>query len=922
MEQKNSLRMIYKINTKMLKKAKWDLTLPLSEAIDKYPECVVSISNSQAIRFIDEINGNTDVNSDISEIKRRIRVEKKKEQSRETRATIRNLYSNLHDLQFMPDYISIVMNSEKDYDRANMGFSVNGIKYRRFLGTNGGIKTSTIVYVSERIYTALKKKLDNGRNKNKEIVPAKLESYQALICSGSIPLPKPKGIIVVNDCITHFKDDVITIDDENDGEPEMQYVKGYEIEHNDSDGYGLMTPEYATRVNKYLNGYDTPLSGMNTRYAWTKGMVYTFDIIAFARDIAGTYMIKDVWGDWRDVRDADVILTESMLKLWDSYDNWEDYYKNCEENHYEFSAAKTTPEQLESVRDTNYQFLQDFEFTDDELYELCRPTIDEIRDVLGMDYRKSIVFLAGYGLNERNVMNGQYDNCVKALMADRRMINDPYIRKRIYSMIKKRINDAKKGSIRVSANFAMISGDPYALMQSMFGLKVTGLLKSGEIYHKYWIDRGATELSCFRAPMTCHNNVRKLKLRNDEQTSYWYRYIKTAAILNAWDTTCEAMNGSDKDGDTNMDTDNPVILKKTKNSPTVICMQRKASKIVPTEEDIIKANKLGFNDEIGIVTNHVTSMIELQSSFPKDSKEWNALRYRIICGQNFQQNTIDRIKGIIAKPMPDYWYNYHANKISDEDTEDVRKQKEFNMKIVADRKPYFMIYVYPDLKSKVDKYESATVAKMKREFSKYRFNTIDDLRNYPEKTKKMKDFLYFYENGKIVGESPCVINRICWIFENEFPSFYKLQTKADEFDPSILKSNVSYSKVDYNSVKLLYSEYRRDIEQLQSESHKGKKNRDYFSVESQKLADRFKEKCEMICTNENELCDIVVDLCYTSDKNKRFAWDICGDTMIRNLLRNNDNTICYPEKVDTDGDFTYCGMNFKMKTYKVKDGAF
>lgn len=546
MEQKSCLRLIYKLESTQLKRAKWNLDLPLEEAIINQPRSVVSLADSQVMRFIDEINGVDNISEKVRVVQQKINIAKKRPKSRETKVMIRELYRSLYELQFQKDYICVIMDSKTDYDRANLGFTVNGIPYRRFLGTNGGIKNSTIVYVSERIYPELKKRLDNGRNMEKTFVPAKLEAYQALICSGSTPLPEPNGIIVVDDCITHFKDDVIYITDEEDGEPKMSYVDGYNIEHNDSDGYGLMLPSYSCRVNEYLTGETTPLSGMNTRYAWTKGMVYTFDFVEFAETIAGTYEITDIWGDKRDVRDAEVILTASMLKLWDSYDNWEDYYNNCHENHYQFSTPKITPATLENVRTTNYQFLQSYEFTDDDLNELCQPTIDEINDVLGMDYRKSLVFLAGYGLNENNIRYIK-DDYVKALMIEPTMINDPYVRRNIYSMIKKRIDCAKKGSVKVNANYAMISGDPYALAQSMLGLEVTGLLKAGEVYHKYWIDKGATEIVCFRAPMTCHSNIRKMKINYSDDAAYWFQYIKTALIYNAWDTACEAMNGADKD---------------------------------------------------------------------------------------------------------------------------------------------------------------------------------------------------------------------------------------------------------------------------------------------------------------------------------------------------------------------------------------
>ena len=109
--------------------------------------------------------------------------------------------------------------------------------------------------------------------------------------------------------------------------------------------------------------------------------------------------------------------------------------------------------------------------------------------------------------------------------------------------------------------------------------------------------------------------------------------MKTVSILNAWDTTCDAMNGADKDGDTNMDTDNPIILKHTKNSPTIICTQRKAEKIIPTEKSIIEANKLAFNDDIGTVTNRVTTMIEIQANPDLPKEMYDELSDRIMCGQ-------------------------------------------------------------------------------------------------------------------------------------------------------------------------------------------------------------------------------------------------------------------------------------------------
>jgi len=542
-KQVESQRFIYKLHSNELALAKWDLRLPLRDAIAHKTD-IISMASSQCFRFIDEIRG-VDTEFEAKRIKAQIRWEK--ERSPINKRKVANLYYKLYETRFQPDYMCLIIDKNSQYDRANKGFKINGIKYRRFLGTNGGIKNSTIIYVSEEIYPQLKERLDCGRNKNKEMVPAKLEAYQALLCSGSVPVSMPNGIIVVPDCITHFREDIIYIDDTEDGDPTVEFKPDQDFELIDSDGYGFMLPSLSHRWAGELLGDDTKtISGVNTRgLPWTKGMLFTFDFVEFGEKIADNYMIKDVWGDWRDVRDAEVILTEGMLKLWDSYDSWEDYWSNVEKYGYQFAVSKVAPEELESERLTNYQFLQSYELEDDAIEELLAPTIQDFRDVTGDDWRKAMIYLGGEYVTEKDFFGAEY--YMQALMINPDSIKDPYVQQTIKRMIEKRIQKAKIGAIQIKSNFAIIGGDPYSLAQNMFGLPVTGLLKKGECYHKYWSDREVDEIVCFRAPMTCHNNIRKLKLNNQEECQYWYQYIDTCMLLNSWDSTCEALNGADKD---------------------------------------------------------------------------------------------------------------------------------------------------------------------------------------------------------------------------------------------------------------------------------------------------------------------------------------------------------------------------------------
>ena len=115
---------------------------------------------------------------------------------------------------------------------------------------------------------------------------------------------------------------------------------------------------------------------------------------------------------------------------------------------------------------------------------------------------------------------------------------------RVYNMRKKRIQDAKVGVLNMQGCYAIISGDPYSLCQSIFGLEITVLLKADELYSKYWADKNSKEIIAFRAPMTCHNNIRKLQIASTEAMQQWYKYMKTCLILNSWDTTTHAENGA------------------------------------------------------------------------------------------------------------------------------------------------------------------------------------------------------------------------------------------------------------------------------------------------------------------------------------------------------------------------------------------
>lgn len=881
--------------------------MPLSEA--RKNDEVISLSDSQMLRWIDELNGIEDADYTAKKIKKSIKMLKKQPNSLQNRREIKKLYEKLDKVQHKPDYMCLVIDKEKDYRRACRGFTINDVKYVRLLGTNGGVKNETIVFVSERLSKELRARINNGRDESVTLIPAKFEAYRALTCSGSIPVSMPKGILVVNDCETEFYEDIISLNDANSDEPIMEYVQNEKVQLNESDGYGLMLPSLAERWSKEL-GLDYLVSGVNTRFSWEKGMIFCFDFLEFADSVAHNRIVKDAWGNEVDISTVELILTTSMLKLWKCYTSIEHYLECCEKNHYTFGIAKTCPKELESERDLNYQFIQSYNLNDEQINELIQPTIDDIKDILSGDYQKAILFLKGIYLNEDNIDYIESD-FTKALMIDKRIYNDPFVKRKIYQMVRKRINDAKIGVIRVHGNYSIVSGDPYSLCQSIFGLPVTGLLKKGEAYNRFWVDRNTEKVVCFRAPMTCHNNIRLMHIPNNDEVNHWYRYMTACTIFNSWDTAAHALNGMDKDGDLVLLTDNKVLVENYRPLPAIMCAQRNATKVEVTEDLLIQSNIDSFGDDIGKTTNWITTMFDVQSQYEPDSEEYQVLDYRIKCGQLYQQNSIDKAKGIIAKPMPKDWYDRAANRITDDLSEEEVQRRLFNLRVLADKKPYFMRYIYPNLMSQYNTYIKNTDKKCMREFRQ----TIEELmtKSPDELTQAEAEFIDYYIQRMPVGMHPCVMNKICRRFEEEFDNYFLKNISEEEFDYAIMKSGQEYTTTQYNAIAKLYEQYTKRLQEYMQFSKRERIDEDESATKRSLMIRDFKVECERACSNAAQLCDIILDLCYRRSGSKQFCWDICSEEIIDNLLKNNDNTIYFPVQ-DEDGDIEFCGKRFTLES--------
>ena len=360
-------------------------------------------------------------------------------------------------------------------------------------------------------------------------------------------------------------------------------------------------------------------------------------------------------------------------------------------------------------------------------------------------------------------------------------------------------------------------------------------------------------------------------------------------------------------------TNNRVLVDNLRDLPALMCFQRKAAKTVPTEEILIQANIDSFGDDIGKVTNRVTSMYDVQSLYDPDSEEYQTLEYRIMCGQQLQQNAIDKAKGIVAKPMPATWYR---RSVAMNDTDIPEDKIDMYLRILADRKPYFMTYIYPDLKKEYTTFMKNVETKCIQLFRK-------DLNSLltADPGDLSEDELAFtgeYYKRVPVSINNCVTNRICRRIEAEFDGYISKHKPEKKFNPSNFKSDVEYLDWQYYRIREIYNEYIAGAKAFRLREKKERVDKSEARQMHELLIERFVEKCLREVTNRWQLCNIIIDLCYGNESTKQFAWDVVGNEMLVNLLRNNNNIISYPAH-DDDGDILWKGERYLFKSKVVSD---
>lgn len=515
---------LFKLESSELKAKDFNYEISVNKARTK--NWLIALSSSQVIDWIYAERGIK--YSELSEM-----VGELKQQGK---------YEEAEDLLFMDELLQIDFGSRSDLDvlmkEHNGIVTVNGKQYK-YLVSKG---SSTFTYIREDLYDMISTRLNAGRNISKKLQPAKLSAYKSLAFTNSTPVTAPQNVIVIPDCEVQFQADYLWVGKDVDTIEHRNEVVTRDI----CDGCSFISPELAEQWSKDL-GKDKILSAYQVRNLWTKGILFPVDYKKYCIEHE-VYTIKDVWGTERNILMADLILTESMLKLnKGAYESMEHWLQACDDYGYVWRVAKTAKE--DKWGNSNYQQFLPMELTEEDCREFVQDQVKFLKDVSGQNYESTYLFLNGVNNTERSIERLFNSDDVDytlatALMIEPELINDKFLITKVGRNLRGMRNDMKLGRCMLDSNYQIIVCDVIALLEHLCGQEVKGFLKPYEIYSKKHMEAGVTEALAFRAPMLVANNIVKVSIAQpSEDIQYYLQYLDDVYVVDGCSLINESLCG-------------------------------------------------------------------------------------------------------------------------------------------------------------------------------------------------------------------------------------------------------------------------------------------------------------------------------------------------------------------------------------------
>jgi hypothetical protein len=315
-----------------------------------------------------------------------------------------------------------------------------------------------------------------------------------------------------------------------------------------------------------------------------------------------------------------------------------------------------------------------------------------------------------------------------------------------------------------------------------------------------------------------------------------------------------------------------------------------------------QVKQVGTN-KIGFFTNISSSLYALLYDFPEGTLERKQIETRLKYGRVLQGIAIDSAKGLMTDPFPEYWVKW--KRLTDDMTSDEREKHAFNNSILADKRPYFMRWLYSHYNRRYMKeleyYNSISVIEWDIPFS--------ELLESDSLTDSQKNLVDRYRRRSFFINNSSTMNRVCKHVERSIKGFGKKDCRK-AFDHSVLYSPSFRRPLsqDIEKMALLHREYkslRRGLREKLSD--------DFADVGA--ITDYIRKRVySSITSNEEAVGNLAVYYAYEAGGKmaKGFAWSVFGKEIVENIRsRTNPLSVRVP-MLNKKGSMEYLWERFGM----------
>ena len=420
---------------------------------------------------------------------------------------------------------------------------------------------------------------------------SKLYAYNGLMLSSGtrvegMEIDRPHRVIVVDNHSLGSSARVITVEDVGGTDSVRRYQRVERAEDffvTEFDGEGLISKEYAARLNKALGGRHT---SFQIRLPFVKGMLHQVDFHDFFRS-AGTTHLTDLWGVSHPVEKVDVILTRSMCKgygwLAENGKSWEDYWTAFRKYRHALYVTNVSKELPQGFTQLNYQFLTTLSMTGEEFRPRDLPhgwehsPEDDPRQWLTKATETEYYKLRADAAYRRQVFTRQAgwwgaDRKSRAYLLGKLLEKNPaFIGESVYqeqleAMAQRLLKDYALGRLQVAGDVRFLSGDLLQFLVTLLDAAPKKITKSQRTFlsvalstefqgHAFYAPRpgykGKSACTILRNPHIARNEEILLDPYRpvEQMRKHYLGHLTDVVMVSSFMYAAERLGGADFDGD-------------------------------------------------------------------------------------------------------------------------------------------------------------------------------------------------------------------------------------------------------------------------------------------------------------------------------------------------------------------------------------